>query len=659
MRIQVKILIFIFAVVLLTGGGATLIGRSVAMNIVEDEISDHMITTAQSQSQHIQDILESREEEAELMARIVGVYVGVLDTGFFGLSWDSATWLSQDFLINMASAGAHVDGAMYVRIKDEGPVIEYSSFEDIVGMDASKWEFFLEGSKATFIGDYASYEEIFGLDASYSDVFSEDDDDFVLVLASPVRAGEKLSGVIVLMGGEQILSDIAANTMGLGETGETYILNEDGYMITESRFLDDAVLRQKVDIDGTQESSDEPGEIDWEVISTTNYMGDKVLQVTHRLPEVGWTVVVETGYSEAFAPVANLTRIMLWSLLGVLFLGALVSILMARAISRPIMKLQEGAEEIIKGNLDRRIGLNSKDEVGELSRAFDTMVSGLQERTVELEETIDEHKRTEEELKKSEAELHKLLADLERSNEELQQFAYIASHDLQEPLRMVSSYTQLLARRYKGILDTEADEYISFAVEGASRMKELINAFLYYTWVSTRGKPFEPVDSETILENALYNLEILIEENEAVVTHDQLPPVVADKTQIGQLLQNLIGNAIKFHGEESPRIHVTAVRQGEEWIFSVSDNGIGIESQYADRIFEIFQRLHTKAEYPGTGIGLSVCRKIVERHGGRIWMESEPGKGTTFYFTISIKEDLDDYIGTGGRQDDQHLVGRR
>jgi len=231
-------------------------------------------------------------------------------------------------------------------------------------------------------------------------------------------------------------------------------------------------------------------------------------------------------------------------------------------------------------------------------------------------------------------ELSKKAEELAHSNAELQHFLYVGSHDLQEPLRMVASYVQLLARRYKGKLDADADEFIAFAVDGATRMKALINALLAYSRVETKGKEFESTDCEAILDSTLSTLQAAIEESQAVVSRDPLPTVMADPTQLDQLFQNLIGNGIKFRGVEPPRIHVSSERNGKEWIFSVRDHGIGIDPQYADRIFVMFQRLHTKGEYPGTGIGLAVCKKIVERHGGRIWVESQPGQGAIFYFTV-------------------------
>ncbi len=230
--------------------------------------------------------------------------------------------------------------------------------------------------------------------------------------------------------------------------------------------------------------------------------------------------------------------------------------------------------------------------------------------------------------------LQKANDDLARSNTELEQFAYVASHDLQEPLRMVTSYLQLLERRYKGNLDDDAHEFIAYAVDGATRMKALINDLLSFSRVGTRGQPFELTDVQRVVDGALANLQIAMEESGAQVTCGALPTVMGDPSQLTQVFQNLIGNAIKFHGEQPPVVRIAAERQDDAWLFTVCDNGIGIEAAYFDRIFIIFQRLHGKQEYPGTGIGLALSRKVIQRHGGRLWVESQSGAGSTFYFTI-------------------------
>ena len=236
-------------------------------------------------------------------------------------------------------------------------------------------------------------------------------------------------------------------------------------------------------------------------------------------------------------------------------------------------------------------------------------------------------------------ELAERVEDLARSNTELERFAYVASHDLREPLRMVTSYTKLLARRYKGRLDRDADEFINYAVDGAVRMEQLIEDLLLYSRMGVRDLLFKPVDCEIVLTRALANLQTALQESGALVTHDPLPTVMGDDTQLVQVFQNLIGNGIKFRGEMTPCVHVSVNERPEEWVFAIQDNGMGIDPQYADLIFVIFQRLHSRAEYSGSGIGLAICKKVVESHAGRIWLESQLGKGATFYFTI-LKPDV-------------------
>jgi chemotaxis family two-component system sensor kinase Cph1 len=240
---------------------------------------------------------------------------------------------------------------------------------------------------------------------------------------------------------------------------------------------------------------------------------------------------------------------------------------------------------------------------------------------------ITERKRAEERLKKA-------MADLERSNKDLEQFAFVTSHDLQEPLRMVSSYTQLLAKRYEDRLDEDANDFIRYAVDGANRMQALIQDLLSYSRITSSGRPFIRLDLHKALGEAVANLQTMIIDTGAMVTNDDLPTVKADRIQLVQVFQNLVWNAIKFRKEEPPRVHIWGEREGSEWIISVQDNGIGIDPQYFDRLFVIFKRLHGRQEYPGTGIGLALCKQIITRHGGRIWVESAPGEGATFRFTM-------------------------
>ncbi|HBB33853.1 MAG TPA: hypothetical protein DDZ80_18040 [Cyanobacteria bacterium UBA8803] len=251
---------------------------------------------------------------------------------------------------------------------------------------------------------------------------------------------------------------------------------------------------------------------------------------------------------------------------------------------------------------------------------------------------VSERKQAEVALSQNAQQLKRLNEELWQSNSELEQFAYVASHDLQEPLRAVNSYTQLLAQKYQGNLDAKADKYIHYIVDGATRMQQLINDLLEFSRVGARGKPLQPTKMEVVLARVMDNLNVAIAQKQAIITYDSLPMVMGDYTQLIQLFQNLLSNAIKFHREEPPQVHISAAQMGKEWVFSVRDNGIGIAPEHFERIFTIFQRLHPRREYPGTGIGLAVCKKIAERHRGRIWLESEVGAGTTFYFTIACEK---------------------
>ena len=276
------------------------------------------------------------------------------------------------------------------------------------------------------------------------------------------------------------------------------------------------------------------------------------------------------------------------------------------------------------------------NETGEVIGVIGVSMDVTERRLAE-EELKNHRDHLEELVNERTSELDNAIIDLKRSNQELEQFAYVASHDLQEPLRMVSSYTQLLERRYKDLLDQDAKDFIFFAVDGANRMQHLINDLLDYSRVTTRGKPFVKVDLSTVLGHAINNLQKKIQETGALIVNEDLPFVYGDEVQLVRVFQNLLDNAIKFRGTVPPRISISSKTVDDKVQISISDNGIGIDKIYTDRVFTIFQRLHNKIEYPGTGIGLAICERTIERHGGKIWFESEPGKGTTFIFTLNFK----------------------
>ena len=302
-------------------------------------------------------------------------------------------------------------------------------------------------------------------------------------------------------------------------------------------------------------------------------------------------------------------------------------------VIKPIIKLTEGVDIVGSGELGHEVKVTGPGEVGRLAETLNKMTKDLKASYQELKTEIDHRKQAEKALAKQ-------AEELARSNRELEQFAYVASHDLQEPLRNVTNCVQLLERQYKNNLDPKAGKWTAYAVESCTRMKDLIDDLLAFSRVGTQARPLESTDCEEILQKTLASLGSSIRECGAVITHDPLPTLKADASQLSRLFQNLVSNGIKFRGQEPPRIHLSVEKNEHEWRFSVRDNGIGIDPQHNDRIFVIFQRLHRKSDYPGTGIGLAIAKKIVERHGGRIWVESEMGCGATFKFTIPMGADL-------------------
>ncbi|MDD1774857.1 MAG: ATP-binding protein [Methanobacterium sp.] len=313
------------------------------------------------------------------------------------------------------------------------------------------------------------------------------------------------------------------------------------------------------------------------------------------------------------------------------------------------LMLEDGQEHTLELHEDKLGGdfINSSSPIYNEKKELTGSVHVL--RDITERKQVEEHKQrlleneqqltnelqiSNEELNLTQNKLRELVNKLETSNKELEQFAYVASHDLQEPLRMVGSFTQLLEMRYKERLDDDADDYIGFIVEGANRMKDLIDDLLAFSRINRKTKEFKLTDLKNALDDVILSLQTYIRENNAIITYDSLPIIKCDSSQIRQLFQNLISNAIKFHSDKPPEIHISAQDTGKEWLFGVSDNSIGIETEHQKKIFDVFQRLHTRDEYQGTGIGLAICRRIVERLGGDIWVESELGKGSTFYFTI-------------------------
>ncbi|MBM3131774.1 MAG: HAMP domain-containing protein, partial [Chloroflexi bacterium] len=458
MKIRQKTLIVIFVVVLVTGAVTTIVGRTIAMNIVEDEISDHLVTTAQSRAQTVRLALESQQQGIEILAREAEAYMATMQPG--GLGFLVKDRLVVSVLLNgIASSMEQVRDALCL---DQNGIVVAATSERFLGFDASDWEVFSElskGNRNTFVGDIQ--------DSPLGEfVNGEAASEFLLATAAPFRTAGDLEGVVVFLGGEKELSEITTDVTGLGKTGEVYLVNSDGFMLTESRFREDAIMQVKTDTAGGSGDSEGAGQ---ELISTTSYMGSKVLRICEPLPETGWTVVVEMGSSEAFAPVSTLTRVMLWSLLGVLLLGVVAAIGISKALTRPIVRLHRGAEEVMRGNWDCSLSTSAKDEIGELSRAFGKMTANLKRSHEELrhyseslETKVEERTRA---LATANEELNREIIERKQAEKALQE-----AHDELE-MRVLERTEQLAETN--AILEEEIMERKRAEEEALQRNREL------------------------------------------------------------------------------------------------------------------------------------------------------------------------------------------
>jgi signal transduction histidine kinase len=449
-------------------------------------------------------------------------------------------------------------------------------------------------------------------------LIAEDDDPYLLASVPAPNAS-----VIVARVNMAELWELVAE-LGAGRSELTYIVDRSGRIIAHTN---PQIALEQITLDERPHWFTTLNLRDIWYGEYVNFQDSQVVGAVAVVPGIDWFVVTELSNVDAFATSRRAYLILGGGMFAFVVLMMWVSAeWLEGLILLPVERLRDGVERIRQGDLSHPIEAVRNDEIGQVATAFNQMTAELSELYASLERKIAE--RTEQ--------LEEQKTELARSNAELAQFAYVASHDLQEPLRMITSYLQLLERRYQGQLDQDADDFIAFAVDGATRMQQLIRDLLAYSRVGTSNQAFSAVDCQVILKQVLNNLQMAIQESGASLVYDELPTVMADPTRLSQLFQNLLANAMKFRSIRPPQIQIRVrhLVQPKEWLFAIADNGIGIEPDHFDRIFLIFQRLHTRTEYPGTGIGLAICKKIVDRHGGRIWVESTVGQGTTFYFTL-------------------------
>ncbi len=470
-----------------------------------------------------------------------------------------------------------------------------------------------------------------------------DADGYQAYLTAPIQdASMDLLGVVMVRVDLGHLFGLLANRTGLETTGEVLVARRAG---DRASFLFAPLTQRPADL-SLAEAPALAKAIDEEEGFDVDRFGDEQVFVAYRPVEYEkgdppWGMIAKISAQEAIVPMTKL-RQALWLVGAFLLLPALAAAYAyASCCARPIMRLADSAAALAEGRFDARVPVDTHDEVGRLSVAFNHMAAQLQSSYDTLERKVEQ--RT--------AELSHANEELKRSNRDLQQFAYVASHDLQEPLRAITGFTALLQEQYGSQLDEQAREYMDLTIDGARRMKLLIDNLLEFARVESQGKPFQSTDTQAVLQLALDNLSEAIEESHATVTHQGLGTIEADATQLVQVFQNLISNAIKFRGSEPPRIEIEAEMRDREVCFAVCDHGIGIAPRYHQKIFTIFQRLHSHSEFSGTGIGLAICQRIVQRHGGQIWVESEEGRGACFRFTIPQPPGSADAREIEGEQD--------
>ncbi|BBO86104.1 hypothetical protein DSCO28_66700 [Desulfosarcina ovata subsp. sediminis] len=508
-----------------------------------------------------------------------------------------------------------VDGGLFWELfiirADDGRVM-LSTDENQEGKFLDDQPYFIEGRHGTFIQNVYYAMSIQKPAMTISTPLVNAENETIAVLAGRLDLSE--------------LSGIMEKHSELGQSMDTYLVNKFNFYVTEPRFGRGYALAKSIHTQGVTAALARKKGVGY----YRDYRGVPVIGAYQWMPEWELCLITEVDQKDAYAPVLSFRKTVLSIALAISLVAAGFGWISAYTVTTPLRRLVEATEEVGSGRLDAAMDTGGRGEVADLARSFTKMIERLATTLVSRDALLAEV----EERKNAEALREQALEELKRSNEELQQFAYVASHDLQEPLRMVSSYTQLLANRYEDKLDDKAKKFIRYAVDGALRMQQLIQDLLSFSRVTTHGDGITTVDSRSAVDNAMTNLQAAIAETGAEISCDPLPVVSADAAQLVQLFQNLIKNAIKFRDEVVPHIRIWAEKDGHAWQFNVADNGIGIEEQYKERIFVIFQRLHTRSEYPGTGIGLAICKRIVERHGGRIWFSSIPGNGTVFHFTL-------------------------
>lgn len=627
LRITTKFILWFLFIALVPLAIATYISYDSSRNVLEEEVANSLLAVADNKANQVETYLREKKRSVTTLSHMSDIIIAVerFKEASDKSGVDSPEYMAVDeefraFLrYYQKSFGyddlflIHPGGDIMFSVKEMRDC--RSLYEIALYKDSQLASAFIEAKESleTEVSDFEYYPRT---------------KEAAVFIAAPVLKGPDLLGILILQMNNKEISERAADYTGLGETGETIIaskIGDEAVFLTPLRFDPHAAFKRKIDI-GSQEGLNIQKAINGEkgLGVYIDYRGKEVLSVWGYLPLFRLGMVVKMDTVEIFSSADRLRNTLYMISLGLLTMVVVMAILIARSVSSPIKELKEVSGTIADGDLSARARVDSEDEIGELAQSFNQMTDSLVEAKAKVEQ------------KKAEVEEQKKL--LEEANKELDSFVYTASHDLRAPLRGISSFTSFLEEDYESKLDKEGKGYLKEIRTGADRMNELIEDLLTLSRISRIKNPYEDVNINAIINSVTKRIEFDIKEHKVDLKIQKNMPVVrCDRIKISEVFLNLINNAIKFsskNNKENPKVEVGYADRGESHRFYVKDNGIGIDPKYHQQIFGIFKRLHSAGEYEGTGAGLSIVKRVIDDHGGNIWIESEPGKGATFYFTI-------------------------
>ncbi len=626
MKIANKIsLSFLITALILTAIAAPIFYITAKKNL-EDRIYAHLRTTAQSRANHIETYFKGHKQTVELLAQGV-IFKELLSTSKEAPEYKQKLERVNKRINNVIEVHKEI---FKVCLLDKNGIVVASTDKACLESNRCNKKTFLRAKEASYIGSIHICE--------LSGRPAQD-------IAAPVLFNGESPGVIIVDIDVKQLFAITLDRTGLGETGKIYLVNKEGYMITPLRFKRDTFLKQKVDtvnfrncLSMAKHPKMHIGHKPVDVFP--DYRGVNVLGTHEYLPEMQWSLLAEIDEKEALAPLAKIKTLFVTTMTFVPIAAWLIGIFVSKLISGPIHKLHSGTEVIGKGNLDYKVGTDAKNEIGQLSRAFDNMTNNLKRSTT----SIDNLNKEITERKKAELKQDELLKKVDNINKELKEFASIVSHDLKAPLRGIKTLASWILSDCADKLGDQANEQMNLLLERVERMYHLIEGALQYS----RAGRVEGQRKQVNLNNFVPEIIDMVvpPENITVTIKNELPVIECEETHIMQVFQNLLSNAIKYMDKPQGWIKVGCVEQDGFWKFSVADNGPGIEEKHFENIFKIFQALPTSPDFQGTGVGLTVAKKIVELYDGKIWVESKVSEGSTFFFTLP-KSDAPQEVSTG------------